>query len=151
MPGGNDCRSMLDKCAILRRSSTPIRLLPMSLFDLNGILANGNAIGASLRAKPLQRSGEQMKRIMSIAELGVNDIPIAGGKAANLGELTAAGFKVPGGFVLTTTAYDYFLEKNDLLKRVGNYLEKVDVSSESSLQDVSAKIRRAFDEAVVPR
>jgi pyruvate,water dikinase len=104
----------------------------------------------SLRAKPLQRSGEQMKRIMSIAELGVNDIPIAGGKAANLGELTAAGFKVPGGFVLTTTSYDYFLEKNDLLKRVETHLEKVDVSSEVSLQDVSLKIRKAFDDAIVP-
>jgi pyruvate,water dikinase len=91
-----------------------------------------------------------MKRIMSIAELGVNDIPIAGGKAANLGELTSAGFKVPGGFVLTTASYDYFLEKNDLLKRVATQLERVDVSSEVSLQDVSSKIRKAFDDAIVP-
>ena len=36
-----------------------------------------------------------MKRIMSIAELGVNDIPIAGGKAANLGELTVGRFQRP--------------------------------------------------------
>jgi pyruvate,water dikinase len=91
-----------------------------------------------------------MKRIMSIAELGVNDIPIAGGKAANLGELTAAGFNVPGGFVLTTAAYDYFLDKNNLLRRIETHLEKVDVSSEVSLQDVSLKIRKAFDEAIVP-
>ena len=55
-----------------------------------------------------------MKRIVTIAELGVDDIPIAGGKAANLGERTSAGFNVPGGFVPTTAAYDYFLEKNHL-------------------------------------
>ena len=73
-----------------------------------------------------------MKRIMSIAELGVNDIPIAGGKAANLGELTAAGFNVPGGFVLTTASYNYFMEKNDLPNRVETQLEKVDVTSEVS-------------------
>ncbi len=91
-----------------------------------------------------------MKRIMSIAELGVNDIPIAGGKAANLGELISAGFNVPGGFVLTTTSYDYFLEKNDLLKHILPLLEKVDVSSEASLQDCSVRIRKAFDDAIVP-
>jgi len=91
-----------------------------------------------------------MKRIMSIAELGVNDIPIAGGKAANLGELTSAGFRVPGGFVLTTASYDYFLEKNDLLSKISPLLEKVDVSSEASLQDCSQRIRKAFDEGKVP-
>src|SRR5438034_9800867 len=31
--------------------------------------------------------------------------PIAGGKAANLGELIRAGFAVPTGFCVTTTAY----------------------------------------------
>jgi pyruvate,water dikinase len=91
-----------------------------------------------------------MKRIMSIAELGVNDIPIAGGKAANLGELTSAGFNVPEGFVLTTVSYDYFLEKNDLLKHVSPIIDKVDVTSEASLQDCSHRIRKAFDDAQVP-
>jgi len=87
---------------------------------------------------------------MSIAELGVNDIPIAGGKAANLGELTSAGFKVPGGFVLTTVSYDYFLEKNDLVRQIDSILARVDVTSEASLQDTSGKIRKAFDGAEIP-
>ena len=91
-----------------------------------------------------------MKRIMNIAELGVNDIPIAGGKAANLGELMSAGFNVPTGFVLTTVAYDYFLEKNDLISKISPFLEKVDANSETSLQDCSQRIRKAFDEAKVP-
>ena len=91
-----------------------------------------------------------MKRIMNIAELGVNDIPIAGGKAANLGELMSAGFNVPSGFVLTTVAYDYFLEKNDLISKISPFLEKVDANSETSLQDCSQRIRKAFDEAKVP-
>lgn len=33
------------------------------------------------------------------------DLPIAGGKGANLGELLRAGFSVPDGFVVTTEAY----------------------------------------------
>ena len=82
--------------------------------------------------------------------MGVNDIPIAGGKAANLGELTSAGFNVPAGFVLTTAAYDYYLEKNDLLKKVNELVGKVDVNSEASLQDTSSKIRKFYDDADVP-
>jgi pyruvate,water dikinase len=44
--------------------------------------------------------------VLPFADLGRESISIAGGKAANLGELTRAGFPVPPGFVLTTAAYD---------------------------------------------
>ncbi|HVO77859.1 MAG TPA: phosphoenolpyruvate synthase, partial [Methanomassiliicoccales archaeon] len=91
-----------------------------------------------------------MKRIVSIAELGAEDIPIAGGKAANLGELTSAGFNVPGGFVLTTAAYDNFLEENGLVPKVEAAMKKVDVKSETSLQEISVGIRREFDEGEMP-
>ena len=40
-----------------------------------------------------------------LAELGRGDALIAGGKGANLGELTRAGFPVPPGFVVTADAY----------------------------------------------
>ena len=50
--------------------------------------------------------------------LGLTDIPQrgierAGTKATNLAELARAGFPVPGGFVLTTDAFDRFLTAND--------------------------------------
>jgi len=92
-----------------------------------------------------------MKRIASIAELGVDDIPIAGGKAANLGELTAAGFNVPPGFVLTTAAYDYFMEQNDLLRNVEKALEKIDIADDRLLQDASVSIRQAFEDVEIPQ
>src|SRR5215831_7596834 len=43
--------------------------------------------------------------ISRILDLRASDVAIAGGKGANLGELTCAGFPVPDGFVLTTAAY----------------------------------------------
>jgi rifampicin phosphotransferase len=43
--------------------------------------------------------------LRSLADLRAGDIAVAGGKGANLGELIAAGFRVPEGFVLTTAAY----------------------------------------------
>src|SRR5579875_2134584 len=38
-------------------------------------------------------------------ELRVTDVDLAGGKGANLGELTAAGLPVPPGFVITASAF----------------------------------------------
>jgi len=93
---------------------------------------------------------EPMKRIVSISDLGKNDIDIAGGKGANLGELVAAGFNVPPGFVLTTAAYDYFLENSEIVDRVKDILAKVDASSEPSLQEASASIRELFDHVEIP-
>lgn len=53
-----------------------------------------------------------MTYIRRFDELRRNDIGIAGGKGANLGELTGAGLPVPPGFVLTTAAYRDFVEAN---------------------------------------
>ena len=91
-----------------------------------------------------------MKRIMNIADLSKNDIPIAGGKAANLGELVSAGFNVPPGFVLTTLSYDDFVAANNLVPQIDSVLASVDVNSESSLQGASATIRKAFEDAIIP-
>ena len=42
---------------------------------------------------------------MDLSALGSAPLPLVGGKALNLGKLTAAGFRVPRGFCLTTVAY----------------------------------------------
>ncbi len=42
---------------------------------------------------------------LPLNRLRASDLPVAGGKGANLGELVAAGFDVPDGFVVTTAAY----------------------------------------------
>src|SRR5947208_14860118 len=43
--------------------------------------------------------------VRSLDELTKADLPEAGGKGANLGDLRRAGFPVPDGFVITTAAY----------------------------------------------
>src|SRR3954465_13442142 len=50
-----------------------------------------------------------MRYITQLAHLGRGDLAVAGGKGANLGELTRAGLPVPPGFVLTTAAYRAFV------------------------------------------
>ncbi|MDR1954341.1 MAG: phosphoenolpyruvate synthase, partial [Candidatus Methanoplasma sp.] len=90
------------------------------------------------------------KKIVDVNELRVDDIPFVGGKGANLGELTSAGFPVPGAFVLTTVAYDYFLEKSGIANKIEKELKSIDRSSDQSLTDASKRIRALFETYDIP-
>ncbi|MDR0334262.1 MAG: phosphoenolpyruvate synthase, partial [Methanomassiliicoccaceae archaeon] len=91
-----------------------------------------------------------MKRIVSLNELRVNDIPYVGGKGANLGELTSAGFPVPNAFVLSTLAYDYFLEKSKIFGKIQKELGTIKKDSDQTLTDASARIRALFEQFEIP-
>ena len=49
------------------------------------------------------------------SEIDKEDISLAGGKGANLGEMTKAGFNVPNGFIITSHAYYDFIRENNIL------------------------------------
>ena len=78
--------------------------------------------------------------VVDLAQLGVGDLDHGGGKAANLGELLRAGFPVPQGFVITTTAYDLVVRSNDL---------QHDIVAASSRGD-AALVRTGFEIVTIP-
>ena len=45
------------------------------------------------------------KSVVWFNEVNKEDIPLVGGKGANLGEMTNAGIPVPPGFIVTASAY----------------------------------------------
>ena len=53
-----------------------------------------------------------IKMTLDFSEIKKDDVLTAGGKGANLGEMTAAGITVPGGFVVTAEVYRAFLKEN---------------------------------------
>ncbi|WP_235835463.1 MULTISPECIES: PEP/pyruvate-binding domain-containing protein [Arthrobacter] len=77
-------------------------------------------------------------------EIDGGDVASAGGKGANLGELTRAGFPVPPGFVILTNAYVAFLESNGLTARVA------ELAGGGSSDDAEREIRALFRSGVVP-
>lgn len=91
------------------------------------------------------------RKIVDVNELHVDDIPIVGGKGANLGELTNAGFPVPEAFVLTTESYDYFVTSGKLMPKVEEKLAEIDRSSDDSLAKASAEIREIFETCPIPK
>lgn len=60
-----------------------------------------------------------MNNVCWLSELTRDDVAVAGGKGANLGELIRAGFDVPAGFVVTTACYDAFVASAGLDAVIG--------------------------------
>jgi pyruvate,water dikinase len=91
-----------------------------------------------------------MKVIAWFEEVGKADIPLAGGKGANLGELTKARIPVPPGFIVTADAYFYFLEEAKLTKKIRRYLEHLDPKDNKRLEKVASQIKELISEAPMP-
>jgi pyruvate,water dikinase len=59
-------------------------------------------------------------------QLSRDDVAIAGGKGANLGEMTRAGLPVPPGFVLLAAAYHAFVQETGLRGAIEHEIAAVD-------------------------
>jgi pyruvate,water dikinase len=79
--------------------------------------------------------------VHGFSELSKGDVGFAGGKGANLGELTRAGLPVPAGFVIGAPAYTAFCEAQDLRARIARELEGVPVDDTAMLQKASGRVR----------
>jgi rifampicin phosphotransferase len=80
--------------------------------------------------------------VFNLSDLDRNELAIAGGKGANLGELLHAGFPVPDGFIVATSAYDWFLSYN--------HLDQTIASALADERDAGASIRKAMEDAPMP-
>ena len=89
--------------------------------------------------------------ILFFKEIDKGDVPIAGGKGANLGEMVQAGFPVPPGFAITVHAYSKFLKENSLDVRIAETLKNLDVNDPAQLQEASKTIKRMIKRGEVPK
>lgn len=65
-----------------------------------------------------------MTSVVSLAQVDRNQIAVAGGKGANLGELIQQGFPVPPGFVVTAAAYSKFVSHWDLASQTPRQIQR---------------------------
>ncbi|MEM0091190.1 MAG: pyruvate, water dikinase [Saccharolobus sp.] len=96
--------------------------------------------------------------ILDIIKVGKDAVGIAGGKGANLGELVSIGIRVPPGFIITSKAFKYFLEYNNLFDKIRDILltytnyeeasEKIKqlIKTAKIPEDLSQKILKSYDE-----
>ena len=89
----------------------------------------------TLTARPTKRLVTRLNTV------GRDDLAVAGGKGANLGELIQGGFPVPDGFVVSTEAYAAVVEGGGLAAVIADGL---------TADDGGAAIRAAFADVVIP-
>ncbi|HEY7537471.1 MAG TPA: PEP/pyruvate-binding domain-containing protein, partial [Gaiellaceae bacterium] len=102
----------------------------------------------SIETAPLPTATELGLR--PISDLTRADVPFAGGKGANLGELTAAGLPVPPGFVIGAPAYAAFVDGTGLRERIEARLAGVDVDDPAALEAAAQEVRALVDAEPVP-
>jgi len=97
-------------------------------------------------------SSRKEKRILWFEELTKNDIPLVGGKNANLGEMTQAKIPVPPGFAITAHAYYEFITKTGIAEKIYKIIDETvtDVNDPKQYDEASKKIRRLIESTPMP-
>jgi pyruvate,water dikinase len=100
----------------------------------------------------LQR--KQNKLILWFDELGIDDVPLVGGKNASLGEmyrnLTKKGVRIPNGFAVTAHAYDYMIESAGIKKEIMQIMKGLNTKDIHNLSSRGKKVREVIKNAEFP-
>lgn len=86
----------------------------------------------------------------SFNKISIKDVSIAGGKGASLGEMVQAGMAVPPGFAILASAFEDFLKKNGLEKKINGILSEIQISDSNQVESASGKIVSLINEQEVP-
>jgi len=85
------------------------------------------------------------------SELNKDSGKFAGGKGANLGEIYNEGIPVPAGFVITAQAYDYFIKKAGIKKKIEELLSKINYEDTALLNETTKNIREIIEKSTLPK
>ncbi len=99
-------------------------------------------------------SDKATRLILWFEELTKDDVPLVGGKNANLGEMLRAGIPVPPGFAVTAYAYKKFIEETGIKDRIYEILrERVPerAAKPEDYMEASKEIRALIEKTEMPR
>jgi len=98
-------------------------------------------------------SSKKERLILWFEELGKEDIPLVGGKNANLGEMTKAGIPVPPGFAITAYAYQKFLKETGIAEKIYQTIKETvtDPNDPKQYEEASKKVRQLIESTPMPK
>lgn len=79
--------------------------------------------------------------VMHFKEIDKSLIQHAGGKGANLGEMTKAGFPIPPGFCITTAAYQTVVDHSPEINELIEQLKQFNDDSKEKIKETAKQIR----------
>lgn len=89
--------------------------------------------------------------VVKFGEVDKEDVDLVGGKGANLGEMTKAGFPVPPGFIVSSQAYTDFIDENNIRNSIRDLLYNLDVADSKKLDKTSQAIERLITRSRFPK
>lgn len=88
---------------------------------------------------------------LSLKEIPPDGLALVGGKALNLAIIERTlELPIPNGFAVTTNAFRYFIEFNNLRKPINEMLAKIDIHSTASLDAISLELVQMVLNAQIP-
>ncbi|MEK3915251.1 phosphoenolpyruvate synthase [Paenibacillus sp. FSL H7-0331] len=88
--------------------------------------------------------------VLDFAQIDEDSIPIVGGKGANLGVMTRAGFPVPPGFCVTTSAYRDFIGQSSLMEAYFDQLDGIKANQLNAISELGQSIRKHLVTLAIP-
>ncbi len=88
--------------------------------------------------------------VLPFSKIRKEDIPLVGGKGANLGEMASFGIPVPNGFVITAQAYEMVIEHNALQPVIREIIKQTEITNQKELEKAAIKIQRLIQTADIP-
>ncbi len=88
--------------------------------------------------------------IRRFSEITAVDVPLVGGKGANLGEMTRARLPVPPGFCLTAQAYRDFMQSAGAGETIRTVLAATRFDDPEQVEEETERIRRYLVEQPIP-
>jgi pyruvate,water dikinase len=84
--------------------------------------------------------------------LSKNDVPLVGGKNANLGEMINAELPVPPGFAVTAYSYEKFIKDTHIAEKIYEIINETvtDKNNPKQYDAASKKIRKLIEKSAVP-
>lgn len=102
----------------------------------------------------MARRTQRCRWIRWFDDIGIEDVPVVGGKNASLGEmireLADMGVNVPLGFAITAEAYRYLLENANIQAPIESILSDLDTTDMNNLRQKGRKIRDLIGAAHFP-
>lgn len=90
------------------------------------------------------------KYIAWLSDLSKDDVNLAGGKGANLGEMYNAKFPVPQAFAITTDSFHKFIKDAKIKDQIRELLNKINVDDTDALAELAKEIRELIISAKMP-
>ncbi|MEM2494369.1 MAG: PEP/pyruvate-binding domain-containing protein, partial [Nitrososphaerota archaeon] len=93
------------------------------------------------------------KLILWFEEVRKEDVPLVGGKNANLGEMINAGIPVPPGFAITAYAYKKFITETGIAEKIYEIIKEkvVDPNNPEQYEQASKEIRKLIEATPMPK